>query len=47
MQSQGGYGGIHRLKKYYGKISIRCVHMEWSNLVQSVQCVRQWHQEVL
>jgi hypothetical protein len=28
MQSQEGYGGIHRLKKYYGKISIRCVHME-------------------
>jgi hypothetical protein len=28
MQSQGGCGGIHRLKKYYGKIPIRCVHME-------------------
>ncbi len=33
MQSQGEYGGIHRLKKYYDKIPIRCVHMEWSNFV--------------
>ncbi len=35
MQSQGGYGGIHRLKKYYAKakIPIKCVHIESSNLV--------------